>query len=176
MPNTYLQSVKLQLEYYKSLGEKTMQPLAEEDLFWQFNPESNSMATIVRHLAGNMHSRFTDFLTTDGEKPDRNRDAEFENQSFSKDTILAIWESGWQVVFNTLDSLTEEDLNKIVYIRNVGQTVTEALNRQLAHYPYHIGQMVYIGKMLLDKDWVSLSIPKGNSNSFNAEMFSKPKE
>ena len=129
----------------------------------------------MKHLWGNMMSRWTDFLTTDGEKEWRNRDAEFENDITSQDEIMDKWNEGWGVFLNTLRSLNENDLEKIIYIRNQGHTVLEAINRQLAHYPYHIGQIVFIGKMCAEQ-WNSLSIPKGNSKQYNADKFSKPKE
>lgn len=147
----------------------------DAQLFWQFNDDSNSIATLVKHLWGNMLSRWTDFLTTDGEKEFRNRDAEFENDIKSREAMLAIWEEGWACLFNALNALTANDLEKIVYIRNQGHTVTEAINRQLAHYPYHIGQIVFLGKMLAKNGWTSLSIPKGNSQAFNEQKFSQPK-
>lgn len=175
MKTDYLESVKKQFEYYKLLGDKTIAKLPEEKLFWKINDESNSVATIVKHLNGNMMSRWTNFLTTDGEKEWRQRDGEFENDIKSKEIVLEIWEEGWECLFNTLSTLKERDLNKIVYIRNMGQTVIDAINRQLAHYPYHLGQMVYIGKMVCGNDWNSLSIPKGKSRVFNSEKFSKPK-
>ncbi len=175
MNTTYLESTIKQFEYYKMLGDKTMTQIPDEKLFWQYNQESNSIAIIVNHLSGNMLSRWTDFLTSDGEKEWRNRDAEFENKSKTKEEILQKWNEGWNCFLNTLKSLQEDDLSKIIYIRNEGHTVLEAINRQLAHYPYHIGQLVFIGKMICYEKWVSLSIPKGNSNSFNAERFSKQK-
>lgn len=175
MKSDYLDSVIKQFEYYKMLGEKTIAQLPDEKLTWQYNRESNSIATIIKHLSGNMISRWTDFLTTDGEKPTRDRDAEFENDLNSKTEILEAWDRGWSCFLDTLKSLTEDDLEKIIYIRNQGHTVTEAINRQLAHYPYHIGQIVFIGKMILDEQWQSLSIPKGNSTAYNADKFSREK-
>ncbi|MEZ4771842.1 MAG: DUF1572 domain-containing protein [Bacteroidia bacterium] len=175
MRTDYLTSTKKQFEYYKMLGEKTFSQLPDEGLFWQYNAESNSVATIVKHLWGNMLSRWTDFLTTDGEKTWRERDAEFENDIQTRAELMEKWNEGWDCLFSTLNSLTEEDLDKLIYIRNQGHTVTEAINRQLAHYPYHIGQMVFIGKMICGEKWASLSIPKGNSSQFNAEKFSLPK-
>jgi hypothetical protein len=145
---SYLNSVVKQFKYYKMLGEKAMEQLREEQLFWQYNEESNSIAVIVNHISGNMLSRFTDFLTTDGEKPWRNRDAEFTNPFQSKDELMAQWNKGWDCLMNALEHLTDVDLERIIYIRNDGHTITEAINRQLAHYPYHIGQMVFIAKML----------------------------
>ncbi|HEX9981265.1 MAG TPA: DUF1572 domain-containing protein [Flavobacterium sp.] len=175
MISDYFESVTRQFEYYKMLGDKTIQRLPEDKLFWQYNPESNSIATIVKHLHGNMLSRWTDFLTSDGEKEWRRRDAEFENDIKDKQQLLQIWSEGWNCLFNALHSLTENDLSVVIYIRNQGHTVVEAINRQLAHYPYHIGQMVFIGKMILDNNWQSLSIPRGSSQSYNAEKFSKEK-
>ena len=173
--NNYLDSAIKQFEYYKMLGEKTFAQVTDEQLFWQFNPASNSIATIVKHIHGNMLSRWTDFLTTDGEKEWRNRDGEFENDIHSREDLLRIWNEGWAVCLDTLRSLTDEDLGKTIYIRNMGHSVTEAINRQLAHYPYHIGQIVFIGKMVCDESWASLSIPKGNSAVYNAEKFAQPK-
>jgi len=175
MTNDYLESAKKQFEYYKMLGDKTFTQLNDDQLFWQFNEESNSIAMIVKHLCGNMLSRFTDFLTSDGEKEWRNRDAEFENDILNKEELLAKWNEGWQCLFNAINPLTEQDLTKEIYIRNQGHTVTEAINRQLAHYPYHVGQIVFLGKMLCNQNWQSLSIPKGNSKNFNAEKFAQPK-
>lgn len=175
MKANYLESVKKQFAYYKQLADKTIDQLPDEKLFWQFNEESNSIAVIVKHLHGNMLSRWTDFLTSDGEKEWRHRDAEFENDLSSKSDLLKIWEEGWILLFATLDSLTVEDLSKTIYIRNQGCTVVDAINRQLAHYPYHVGQIVFLGKMICNDNWKSLSIPKGNSQTYNADKFTKPK-
>ncbi len=175
MEKDYLNSVKKQFEYYKMLGDKTFTQLSDDDFFWQFNEESNSVAMIVKHLHGNMLSRWTDFLTTDGEKDWRNRDEEFEGVVTTKEDVLEEWEAGWQCLFDTLNALTDKDLEGIIYIRNMGHTVVEAINRQLAHYPYHVGQIVFIGKMLADDNWQSLSIPRGNSTQYNAEKFAQPK-
>ena len=175
MNTNYLDSAIKQFEYYKMLGDKSFAQIQDEKLFWQFNEDSNSIATIVKHLAGNMLSRWTDFLTTDGEKEWRNRDAEFDNDITTKQDMLDKWEQGWKVFLDTLNSLKEEDLEKIVYIRNQGHTVLEAINRQLAHYPYHIGQIVFIGKMAAGQ-WNSLSIPKGNSQAYNADKFAQEKK
>lgn len=174
MSTGYLESVIKQFEYYKLLGEKTFAQLPDDKLFWQYNADSNSIATIVKHLWGNMLSRWTDFLTTDGEKEWRNRDGEFENDITTREELLQKWNEGWKVFLDTLKSLKEEDLQRIIYIRNQGHTVMEAINRQLAHYPYHVGQIVFAGKMGAEA-WQSLSIPKGNSKQFNAEKFAQPK-
>ena len=175
METTFLPSAIKQFEYYKLLGEQTFAQLKEEDLTWQYNEESNSIGTIIKHLAGNMLSRWTDLLTTDGEKEWRNREDEFENNISSKESLMSIWQQGWDCLFETLHSLKEDDLQKEIFIRNQGHTVTEAINRQLAHYPYHVGQIVFIGKMLTNDKWLSLSIPKGQSQTYNAEKFAAPK-
>ena len=156
----YLQSAIKQFRYYKELGDKTIEQVSEEDLFWKPNEESNNIAIIIKHLSGNMLSRWTDFLTRDGEKEWRNRDFEFSNDIHNKKDLLQEWEKGWNCLFNSLSNLTINDLNKEIYIRNMGHSVTEAINRQLCHYAYHIGQIVVIGKMAKNSDWETLSIPK----------------
>ena len=171
----YLNSVKKQFLYYKMLGEKTMSQLQPEQLFVVVNEDTNSIATIVKHLSGNMLSRWTDFLTTDGEKEWRNRDSEFENDLQTKEAVMALWNKGWDCFLNALDSLQPEQLSTIIYIRNEGHTVVEAINRQLAHYPYHIGQIVFYAKQLKTSEWESLSIPKNKSNSYNATKFAQEK-
>ena len=175
MSNDYLESVRKQFEYYKMLGEKAMAQVADEQLFLQYNEQSNSIAAIIKHLRGNMLSRWTNFLTTDGEKEWRNRDAEFENIVASRPELMAQWNEGWNCLFEAIDSLRTEDLNKIVYIRNQGHTAIEAINRQLAHYPYHVGQIVFNAKMCAASTWTSLSIPAGASAAYNKEKFAKPK-
>lgn len=163
MPSNYLESIKKQFILYKSLGEKTIDQVDEENLFWKYNPESNSIANIVQHLWGNMLSRWTDFLTTDGEKQWRKRDEEFEDLINTKGELLAKWNEGWNCLFNTLNALNADDLDKIIYIRNSPLTVMDAINRQLAHYSSHAGQIVFLGKMILNDRWVSLSIPRVKS-------------
>lgn len=175
MQNNYLESVIKQFEYYKLLGDKTFEQVPDEKLFWQYNNDSNSIAIIVKHLWGNMLSRWTDFLTTDGEKDWRNRDAEFDNDVASREELLKKWNEGWTVFLDTLKSLKEEDLDKIIYIRNQGHTVMEAINRQLAHYPYHVGQIVFIGKMAA-AEWHALSIARGQSGQYNSNKFAQPKQ
>jgi hypothetical protein len=175
MQNDYLESIKKQFAYYRLLGEQTMAQLNDEQLFWQPNSASNSIAIIVQHLHGNMLSRWTDFLNSDGEKTWRNRDAEFEPEINSRADLLKLWQEGWNCFFAAIENLNEDDLSKTIYIRNQGHSVTEAINRQLAHYPYHIGQIVFIGKILCDENWRSLSIPKGNSQAYNSDKFSQPK-
>jgi hypothetical protein len=174
MKINYLESVIKQFEYYKLLGEQTFAQVEDDKLFWTYNDESNSIAVIVKHLSGNMLSRWTDFMTSDGEKEWRDRDAEFEHQGSSREDVIRMWDKGWKVLLTTLRSLNEADLEKTIYIRNQEHTVSEAINRQLAHYPYHVGQIVYIGK-LTAKEWKSLSIPKGDSKTFNTDKFAQPK-
>lgn len=171
----YLKSMNRQFLYYKSLGEKAMAQVEDEKLFRQFNEDSNSIATIVKHLSGNMISRWTDFMTSDGEKEWRNRDGEFENDIKTRAEVMALWDKGWDRLFKTLNELKSEDLEKIIYIRNEGHTVMEAINRQLAHYPYHVGQIVYVAKTVKNSDWESLSIPKNKSQEYNSGKFSAPK-
>jgi hypothetical protein len=172
---TYLKSARKQFLYYKILGEKAMEQLEPEQLFVSINEDTNSIATIVKHLSGNMLSRWTDFLTSDGEKEWRNRDAEFENDLESKEALLNAWNKGWDCLFEALNGLQPEQLSQIIYIRNEGHTVVEAINRQLAHYPYHVGQIVFYAKQLKNSDWESLSIPKNKSNSYNADKFAQEK-
>lgn len=168
--NIYLESVIKRLKYYKELADKTFSQLEESDFHFQPDKDSNSLAIIIQHMSGNMLSRWTNFLTEDGEKPWRRRDDEFEIHSSTKDQILEDWEKGWDCVFDTLQQLTEADLAKTIYIRNEPLVVMDALNRQLAHYPYHVGQIVYIGKMIKKNEWKNLSIEKGRSDQFNQEM------
>ncbi len=169
----FLQSAVKRLAYYKELGEKTFAQLTDAELNHQPNEASNSIAIIIRHMAGNMLSRMTDFLTSDGEKEWRNRDSEFEEQRMSRQELMAYWEKGWNCCLGAISSLKEEDLLKTIRIRNEGMSVIDAINRQLAHYPYHVGQIVYIGRLVRDKDWQNLSIPKGQSEQFNKEMNAK---
>ncbi|MGK0364364.1 MAG: putative pyridoxine 5'-phosphate oxidase superfamily flavin-nucleotide-binding protein [Saprospiraceae bacterium] len=164
-----------QFEYYKLLGNNTFSQLEEQDLFWQYNPESNSIAIIVKHLWGNMLSRWTDFLRSDGEKEWRDRDGEFEVTIKTKEELIKKWNEGWECLFIALDSVSAENAETTVYIRNMGHTITEAVNRQLAHYAYHVGQIVFIGRMIRGSEWQSLSIPKGDSKVYNADKFSQPK-
>ena len=175
MKNEYQNSVKKQFEYYKSVGEKTFDQLDESDLFWQFYEESNSIAIIVNHLWGNMKSRWTEFLTSDGEKEWRNRDLEFESAIKNRKKLIEKWNEGWECLFDALNSVNDENFDKKVYIRNQEHSIIEAINRQLAHYSYHVGQIVYVGRMIKGSEWKSLTIPKGKSTEFNKEKFSKGK-
>jgi uncharacterized damage-inducible protein DinB len=173
---SYLTSIIKQFEYYKSLGDKTFTQLSFEEIQWQSSQDSNSIAIIVKHMVGNMLSRWTNFTTEDGEKIWRKRDDEFINNFNSFEELIATWESGWAILFKAINPLNETDLEKIIYIRNQGHTITEAINRQLAHYAYHTGQIVFLGKLLKDSNWKSLSIPKGNSATYNEEKFSQGKD
>jgi hypothetical protein len=167
--NNYIASVKNQFMQYKTLAEKAIDQVPDEKIYWQYNPESNSIAIIVKHMTGNMFSRFTDFYTSDGEKKWRDRDGEFENEKLSREKLRALWNEGWDCLFNILNGLTADDLSKIVLIRNEEHTVMEAINRQLTHYSSHIGQIIFISKMVLNNEWKSLSIPKNTSREFNAK-------
>lgn len=175
MDNSYLPSVIKQFEYNKGLGDKTFNQLTKEQLFWHYNDESNSIATIVKHISANMLSRWTNFLTEDGEKSWRNRDDEFVNSYKTKEEMIVDWEKGWQCLFDNLEKITSENRCTIVYIRNEGHTIAEAINRQLCHYYYHIGQIVVIGKMVKNTDWQTLSIAKNASKPYNEEKFSQNK-
>lgn len=176
MTDNYLSSIKKQFLYNRDLGWKTIEQIPAEKLNWRYNEESNGISQIVKHLSSNMLSRWTGFLNSDGEKDWRNRDDEFETEEIGAEQIKAFWDKGWDCLLNTIESLRSEDLEKIVYIRNQGHTVVEAINRQLSHYSYHVGQIVFLGKMIQNDQWKSLSIPKGQSASYNKEMFAKEKE
>lgn len=171
--NEYLRIVQARFKNVKDLGDKTLHQLSEDALHWAFNEQSNSIAVIIKHMSGNMISRWTDFLTSDGEKPNRNRDQEFTDDITSKQELLNVWEKGWSIFFNTLNSLTEEDLLKNIYIRGESHLVIEAIERQMAHYAYHVGQIVYVGKQILDSNWESLSVSKGKSEEFLQHMLKK---
>ncbi len=163
----YLETAIRRLKYYKDLGDKTFAQLNEWDFHYQPNDESNSIATIIQHLSGNMLSRWTNFLTEDGEKEWRKRDEEFEVHTYNKEQLIAIWEKGWTCFMDTLASLKKKDLKKTVTIRQEELTVIDAINRQLAHYPYHIGQIIFLARIIKNKNWQNLSIPKGSSMAFN---------
>lgn len=156
----YLESALSRFKEYKTLGDKTFDQLTEEDFFFQPNDSSNSIAIIIQHVHGNMLSRWTNFLEEDGEKTWRQRDEEFEVHKVSKEYLIQIWEEGWTVLFNTLHSLKTEDLTRQVTIRQQPLTVIDAINRQLAHYSMHVGQIVFIGKWRKGAQWTTLSIPK----------------
>lgn len=170
MVSAYIESLRKEFERYKSLGEKTFAQLADEELFWHYNEESNSIAIIVNHLAGNMLSRWTDFLNSDGEKEWRHRDQEFEDKIKSRAELLERWNQGWTCLFEALDAVNESNFQQTIYIRSEAHSIIEAFHRQLGHYASHIGQIQYIGRMIKGADWQSLSIPKGESENFNAYM------
>jgi hypothetical protein len=171
----FLESAIKLFRYYKKLGEGAIAQLNDVEVLQQPNEASNSIALIVHHLNGNMLSRWTDFLNSDGEKPWRDREAEFAGSYPDKATLLQAWESGWSCLLNTLENLSSEDLSKIIYIRNEGQSVLEAIQRQLAHYSSHVGQILFQAKAIKGNDFKSLSIPKGGSDSFNKEKFDQEK-
>ena len=166
----YLTAVLAEFRRYKQLGEGAMAQVGDEDLFAVLDEEANSIAVIVKHLAGNLRSRWTDFLTTDGEKPDRDRDAEFEIHGDSRATLLEAWERGWATFLGTLESLTPDDLARSVHIRGEPQTVIRAVDRGVAHACYHVGQVVLLAKHFAGPGWRTLSIPRRQSQQFNAEM------
>jgi len=159
--------------YYKKLGERAMAQCPDEGLFLTLDAESNSIAIIVKHLAGNMRSRFTDFLTSDGEKPDRHRDTEFEDAPKTRAELMALWDRGWKCVFDALDPLTDADVDRTVTIRKEPHTVMQAISRQLAHYAHHVGQILFLAKHLTVQTtgkWESLSVPRGKSAEINAKV------
>lgn len=162
----YLQTAIRRLRYYKDLGDKTLEQLNDWDFHYQPNEESNSIAIIIRHMEGNMLSRWTNFLTEDGEKDWRQRDDEFEIHEASKKELVEHWEKGWSCVFDALECLKKKDLKKMITIRQEPLSVIDAINRQLAHYPYHVGQIIHIAKTIKGKKWRNLSIPKGHSQVY----------
>lgn len=163
-------------QYYKSLADKAMALLTEEEIHYRPNETSNSIATLVKHMSGNMLSRFNGFLTSDGEKEWRDRDAEFVDTYASKKEMLKDWEKGWHCLFAALADTTGEGMTSLVYIRNEGHTVLEAITRQVAHYAYHTGQIVYLSKILKDEQWQTLSIAKGGSAAFNKTKFDQERD
>jgi uncharacterized damage-inducible protein DinB len=167
LETSYLADSIAVLRYYKKLGERAMAQAADEQLTRALDPESNSVALIVKHMAGNMRSRWTDFLTTDGEKPDRDRDSEFEAPPATRAEMMRMWESGWECTFRALDSLTDADLSRVVTIRAAPHTVRQAANRQITHYSYHVGQIVFLCKHFVSANWKSLTVPRRGSAEFN---------
>lgn len=158
------------LRQYKKLAERAIDQLSDEQLLTVLDPEMNSVATIVKHMAGNMRSRWTDFLVSDGEKPDRNRDSEFSEPPRNRAELLDLWEDGWNRVFAALSPLQDDDLDRTVKIRSEAHSVMQAINRQIAHYAYHCGQIVFLAKHLHYQDWKCLSVPRGQSASFNQRV------
>ncbi len=168
MHATYLADIRRTYRNYRQLAERAIAQVSDEQLTTALDAEDNSIAVIMRHVAGNLQSRFRDFLTTDGEKPDRNRDGEFETRPMDRATLLQEWDAAWSVVFSELDRLTPGDLERTVHIRSEPFVVVEALNRSAAHTAYHVGQIVFLARHLAGARWTSLSIPKGRSAEFGA--------
>ncbi|MFB6467841.1 DUF1572 family protein [Cytobacillus sp. Hz8] len=169
----YLRVIKDRFHTLKDLGEKTIEQLTEQDIHWNLNQQSNSVAIIVKHISGNMISRWTDFLHSDGEKPTRQRDQEFIDTLSSKKELMKDWEAGWNTLFHAINDLNENNLLQTIYIRGEGHSVVEAIERQFAHYAYHIGQIVYIGKQLKGRDWKNLSVPFGESEQYLQQRLEK---
>ncbi len=167
---SYIEDSLSLFRYYKKLGEGAMDQVSDEQLFTALDPEMNSIAIIVKHMAGNMRSRWTDFLTSDGEKPDRNRDTEFEQPPSTRTELLTIWNDGWNRVFDALEPLSDADNERTVTIRGEPHSVMQAINRQIAHYSYHVGQIVFLAKHLNASRWKSLSVPRNNSAEFNRKV------
>lgn len=168
---SFLDDALVQFRKYKKMGEDAIAQISEKDFFKLLDKDANNIALIVKHLAGNMRSRWTDFLTTDGEKPNRHRDTEFEiYDDDSKTSLMHRWEEGWKLVFDTIEPLKETDLEKTIFIRNEPHSVMQAINRQLTHYAYHVGQIVFLAKHFAGSKWKSLSIPKGKSKEFEISM------
>jgi len=167
---SYLEDSLSLFRYYKKLGEGAMEQVSDEQLFAALDPEMNSIAIIVKHMAGNMRSRWTDFLTSDGEKPNRNRDTEFEQPPSTRAELLKLWNEGWGRVFGALEPLSDSDLERTVTIRGEPHSVVQAINRQIAHYSYHIGQIVFLAKHLNANGWKSLSVPRNRSAEFNQKV------
>jgi hypothetical protein len=167
---SYTKDARDLLRYYKKLGDRAIEQCPDPDLFTTLDPESNSIAVIVKHLAGNMRSRWTDFLTTDGEKPDRNRDTEFEMPPQTRAGLVALWEAGWKICLDALDALSDEDLARTITIRTEPHSVMQAINRQVGHYAHHVGQIVFLAKHFAGEKWQTLSVPKKKSADFNRRV------
>jgi len=167
----YLASVSFEFRRYKTMGDKTFAQIGDADIHWRYAETDNSIAIIVKHMIGNMLSRWTNFLTEDGEKSWRERDMEFEKPFSTKTEMITAWENGWKCLFDALAQIDSSNFHHNIKIRNKEHSIVEAINRQLAHYASHIGQIVFVGKMIQGDDWNSLSIPKGASKAFNKKMF-----
>jgi len=167
---SYLKDSLSLFRYYKSLSERAMAQVSDEDLFTTLDEESNSIAVIVKHMAGNMLSRWSDFLTSDGEKPTRNRDSEFVDPPASRESLLQVWNASWEVLFSALEPLNDADVDRTIKIRGEAHSVTQAVNRQLTHYAYHSGQIVLLAKHLSHNSWQSLTIPRNRSTDFNRRV------
>ncbi|WP_428740216.1 DUF1572 family protein [Tenacibaculum sp.] len=175
MIQEYIDNITTQFKSYKEVADKTIAQLEEKDLHWKYNEESNSIASIIIHMSENMLSRWTDFFTSDGEKDWRDRDAEFEPQDLTKEELIGHWEKGWNCLFSALYSLNEENFNQPIVIRNKQVKLIESITRQIAHFPYHIGQIAYVGKMILNDKWQTASIAKGKSKEFMQAQFENNK-
>ncbi len=167
---SYLSDALSLFRYYKRLAERAMEQVSDEQLFAVLDPEANSIAIIVKHMTGNMRSRWTDFLTTDGEKPNRDRDTEFVDPPATRESLMADWENGWSCLFRALEPLSDADLSRTVTIRGEAHSVMQAINRQLAHYPHHVGQIVLLAKHFACDRWQSLSVPRNQSAAFNRKV------
>lgn len=166
----YLKIAIWQFKHFKERAEKAIKQLSDDELHYKPSGESNNIAIIIKHLSGNMHSRWVDFLTSDGEKSYRDRDGEFIDDNESKEYLMQKWEEGWKLLFNTIENLKSEDLNKTITLRQQPLSVLQAIQTEIAHISYHLGQILYIGKQLKDKDWTILSIPKNGSKMFNEKI------
>lgn len=167
---SYIEDCVALSTYYKKLADRAMEQLPDEQLFATLDQEGNSIAIIVKHMAGNMQSRWTDFLASDGEKPTRNRDAEFEDPPAARTALMDTWESGWAAFLGTLQTLSDADLARTITIRGESHSVMQAINRQMAHYPYHVGQIVLLAKHFAHAEWRPLTIPRGQSQAFNQKV------
>jgi hypothetical protein len=168
----YLEDAMSLFRYYKKMAEGAMAQVADEQLVVTLDPEMNSIAQIVKHMTGNMRSRWTNFLSSDGEKPDRNRDSEFVEPPATREALMEDWEAGWRGVFSALEPLSESDIGRTVTIRGEPHSVMQAVNRQIAHYSYHVGQIVFLAKHLQSERWKSLSVPRNKSAGFNQRVAS----
>jgi Protein of unknown function (DUF1572) len=173
LTTSYLRDSLSLFRYYKKLTERALEQVTDEQIFAVLDGEMNSIAIIVKHLVGNMRSRWIDFLTADGEKPDRNRDTEFEDPPATRAALLALWEEGWNYVFTALGPLLDADVERTVTIRGEPHSVMQAINRQIAHYSYHCGQIVFLAKHLQGTQWKALTVPRGRSEEFNRRVASK---
>jgi hypothetical protein len=170
---SYLEDSIASLHSCKKMGDGAIEQITDEHLFTTLDEEMNSIAIIVKHMAGNMRSRWTDFLTSDGEKPNRNRDAEFEEPPSSRQALMKVWEEGWHLVFAALETLTEADMGRAITIRGEAHSVMQAINRQIAHYSYHCGQIVLLAKHFKGREWKSLSVPRKKSDEFNQKVLAR---
>ncbi len=165
--DNYRSDAVLSFRNYKKLAERAIEQVSDEEFFAVIDPEANSIAVIIKHIAGNLRSRWTDFLTSDGEKPDRNRDTEFEMIGDTRASLMEFWEAGWTILFEAIEPLEMDDFSRTITIRGQEHTIVEAINRQLTHYAYHIGQIVFLSKHFRSADWKTLSVPKNRSQEFN---------